>query len=141
MIALLPIRPIYANAILSGEKRVEFRRTKFKQNIRYVLIYASSPIKKIVGYFEIENIDETTPFQAWRDYSSLGFIDEESYLRYYDGSDKAYVISIQDVRSFDEYLPLSDLGENITPPQSHRYITKEEFDKLCNSAIKGVRPL
>ena len=52
VIAFLPIKPIYANRILEGSKRYEFRRTRLRQDITHVVIYSTSPVKKIVGIAE-----------------------------------------------------------------------------------------
>ena len=61
MDAILSIKPIYANQILAGTKKVEFRKRKFKEEVRKVYIYASVPVKQIVGYFTFSTIDEDTP--------------------------------------------------------------------------------
>jgi len=54
MKVLLSIKPKYAEMILSGEKKYEFRRAIFKKpGISKVVIYASSPVSKVIGEFEI----------------------------------------------------------------------------------------
>ena len=46
---LLSIKPKYSDLILSGEKRVEFRRTWAADEVGLIAIYASSPIQRIVA--------------------------------------------------------------------------------------------
>lgn len=48
MDAILSIKPVYANQILAGTKKVEFRKRSFKEKVRRVYIYASVPVKQIV---------------------------------------------------------------------------------------------
>ena len=60
-IALLPIHPEYANAILDGLKKVEFRKRLFKKDVQRILIYACHPVMSLVGYFDVDDITETTP--------------------------------------------------------------------------------
>jgi len=57
MKVLLSIKPEYAEKILSGEKKYEYRRAIFKdQSVNKIIIYASSPIQKVIGEFDIECI-------------------------------------------------------------------------------------
>jgi predicted transcriptional regulator len=57
MKVLLSIKPEYANKIFDGSKKFEFRRTIFKESsVKTIVVYASSPVKRIIGEFEIENI-------------------------------------------------------------------------------------
>ena len=52
---LLPIKPVYVAKILSGEKKVEYRK-KVVADVDLILIYASAPIKKIVAEFKVETL-------------------------------------------------------------------------------------
>jgi predicted transcriptional regulator len=127
--AILPIRPNYVNEILSGNKRVEFRRTRFKRDVTNILIYASTPVKRIVGYFEVGDILEMSPEQAWLEFESDGGIDYKSFFDYYEGASVAYVISICEVVRFENEIMLTELCENLAAPQSYRYLSNELFSK------------
>ncbi len=66
MNVLLSIRPKYAEAIFSGLKRYEFRRTIFRRkDAERVYVYSNSSVGKIVGSFEIEEILKGTPEEIW----------------------------------------------------------------------------
>lgn len=53
MDVLLSIKPRFAEAILDGRKKYEFRKNKFSEkDINCVYIYSTSPIRKIVGIFK-----------------------------------------------------------------------------------------
>lgn len=127
--ALLPIRPNYVDAILAGSKKVEFRRTKFKQSVNFVLIYASSPVKKVVGYFKVGGILEMTPSEAWERYSSIGAINYNAFMDYYSGTNRAYVISIDEVVCFENQIALSEMSSDLSAPQSYRYLSNDLFEK------------
>ena len=64
---LLSIKPEYAEKILNGEKHFEFRK-KLPKNIAItkVVIYATKPIGKIIGEFEINRFLSTTPNELWK---------------------------------------------------------------------------
>ena len=57
MKVVLSIKPQFANKIFDGTKKFEFRKAIFKnQNVTSVLVYASSPVQKVIGEFEIGEI-------------------------------------------------------------------------------------
>ena len=57
MKVLLSIKPEYAEKIFEGTKKYEFRRSVFKnRNVKTVVVYASSPVQKVIGEFDIEHI-------------------------------------------------------------------------------------
>ena len=66
-VVLLPIKPEYANAIFTGEKRVEFRKKEFGRPVSHIVVYSSSPEKKVLGYFKISFVDVANPMTAWHD--------------------------------------------------------------------------
>lgn len=129
-VALLPIQPRFANAILDGEKQVEFRRRRFAREVEYVVVYASSPICGIVGSFRISEIREGRPSDIWEDYKDVGGIGREEYFQYYAGAERAYAIGIERVCILDKPLPLSHLSSSLKAPQSYTYLTRDHVDRL-----------
>ncbi len=134
-IALLSIRPNYVNQILSGQKTVEFRRTKFKRDVSHILVYASVPVKRLVGYFKVADIYEMSPEQAWRDFMLVGGIDRQAFFDYYKGAKFAYVISIAQVTKFENEVLLTEVCKDLSAPQSYRYLPKELFDKAKGMSV------
>ncbi len=62
MNVLLSVKPKYAEKIVEGTKKYEFRRSIFKRNdIEKVYIYSSSPVSKIIASFQIEKILKDSP--------------------------------------------------------------------------------
>lgn len=137
-VALLPIQPRFANAILRGEKRVEFRRRRFGRNVEYVVVYASSPVCGIVGSFRVSSIEEGCPRDIWEDYKDVGGIGHEEYFQYYAGAERAFAIGIERVCVLDRPLPLHELGCGLKAPQSYTYLTPEHVDRL--NELSTVRP-
>lgn len=50
---LLSIKPEYVYKILEGTKKYEFRKRIARKNSSYLLVYCTSPIKKVVAKVEI----------------------------------------------------------------------------------------
>jgi predicted transcriptional regulator len=55
-VVLLSTKPRFAEAIMGGEKHVEFRRVRCRRDVKVVLVYATSPIQRLLGYFEVSFI-------------------------------------------------------------------------------------
>ena len=136
---LLSIRPEYAMRIVMGIKKYEFRKRTFgKEGIHRVYIYATSPVKKIVGFFEIETILEGSPKEIWKICSKNAGIDEAAFFEYYRGKEKAYSIKVGDVKVFDPPICPYIKLENFHPPQSYMYVDDNHLINEKNfSPIRG----
>lgn len=132
-VALLPIRPQYATAIMRGEKRVEFRRRAFGRDVEYVVVYASSPVQRILGFFRVSGVAEAHPEELWERYAGVGAIDRESFVRYYAGAERGCAIGIDRVCVFEAPVPLSALGER-KAPQSFKYVALDDLASLAEAA-------
>lgn len=123
MKVLLSIKPKYVDKILSGEKAFEFRKQSFKRDgIKTVVIYATMPIGKIIGEFSIVSILEDTPINIWEKTKERAGIDKKYFDEYYNARKSAVAIQIGEIIEYDEPLDLKELGNNIVPPQSYRYL-------------------
>jgi predicted transcriptional regulator len=124
MNVLLSIKPKYANAILTGEKLVEFRKLTFKRQIERVYIYSSAPEQRIIGYFTIEDIISDTPEELWRQFNKVGSITEEDFFDYFANKEIGYSIKIKSVSKFRKSKNPKDIFENFVAPQSYMYCEK-----------------
>ena len=120
-VALMSIHPIYAEKILSGKKQVEFRKTLLKKDVKYILIYATSPKKKLVGYFNVLGIEIDTPKAIWDKYSDVGCVDNRFYWSYYGGKDRAVAIKVGSVFELRNPIDLNTILDK-NPPQSYYYL-------------------
>ena len=122
MDAILSIKPVYANQILAGTKKVEFRKRKFKEEVRRVYIYASVPVKQIVGYFTFSAIDEDTPANLWHKYKDVGGIAQDAFFDYYANNESGCALVIKSVTSFKQGKSPNDFIDDFVPPQSYVYL-------------------
>lgn len=123
MDVLLSIRPHFAERIFNGTKRYEYRRTIFsRQDIQKIIVYASSPIKKIIGEFHIAEIILDKPEILWRKTCDFAGINREYFFKYFAGKDKGYAINIKSTKKYEAPIDPWDLLKGFTPPQSFRYI-------------------
>src|SRR5262249_46812686 len=82
-VVLMSIHPEFAQGILGGEKRVEFRRTRFAAAISHVVIYATKPVQQVIGFFKVAGVEQATPRELWRRYKSEGGIPRDLFRAYY----------------------------------------------------------
>jgi predicted transcriptional regulator len=130
--ALISIHPEHALKILSGEKRLEFRRVWATRPVERLLIYCTSPKKRMVAVATIKRTIEGTPSALWASAQSLGGgIGRERLFKYFRGSHTGYAVEICDViRLGDGIEPTDVCGRGFRPPQSFRYLLQEEDTKL-----------
>jgi predicted transcriptional regulator len=129
-VALFSIHPRFADAILRGEKRVEFRRRGPSRDTAFVIVYATSPVSRIVGWFRVGGIEAEAPKALWERFGGVGGIELDEFDRYYEGRDVGTAITVAEAASLTEPLPLSSLGGVSNPPQSFQYVCWDTFEHL-----------
>ncbi len=136
MNVLLSVRPRYADAIMRGEKRFEFRRSLFKhRDVERVFIYATSPVKRIIGSFSIKAILHERPQDLWKVTKASAGICKEDFFEYFKRVEKGYAIEIDGVVPFKTPLDPSDVIPDFTAPRSFRYVPDSlDTGKSCTDA-------
>lgn len=123
MDVLLSIKPKFAESILSGRKKYEFRKKAFSQkNIGRVYIYSTAPIKKIVGAFRINSIIEDKPSSLWHRLKDNAGIFEKEFFDYFKNREVGFAFEIVDVEKFENPVDPKIIFPNFVPPQSFCYI-------------------
>jgi predicted transcriptional regulator len=120
---LLSIKPEYVNKILSGEKKFEFRRfSRLKSPVKVVVIYATQPVGKVVGEFEVDDFIQESPEKLWELTYQFAGVEKHFFDDYFKGKSIGAAFKIGNVCTYDEPLSLEELGNNIRAPQSFRYL-------------------
>jgi predicted transcriptional regulator len=134
-IAFMAIKPIYAERLLLGEKLYEFRKTALSPDLTDIIIYASSPVKKIVGIAEVSNVFVGSPSAIWEKTKHAAGISRKKYREYFRGAERACAIELMRVFPLDKPLHLSDVSDEIKIPQSFSYVDKLFFDTIISKAF------
>jgi predicted transcriptional regulator len=122
MRVLLSIKPEFAEMIFAGTKKFEFRRTVFKNpDVRTVVVYASFPVQKVIGEFEIEKIINDKVKSLWEQTKKYAGIDETFFFSYFSDKEDGYAIKIKKAKKYKKALCLRK-DFNTTPPQSFMYL-------------------
>lgn len=126
---LVSIHPGYTEKILSGEKRLEFRRSWVRKPVKYMVIYATSPIQRIVAVAEIKEVYSGTRARLWSlAMEKGGGVSRRNLYSYLAGSKKPVAIEITDVKPFKGGVdPKVIFGNKFRPPQSFSYLTEQDL--------------
>ncbi len=121
MKVLLSIKPEFAHEIFSGTKRYEYRKTIFRQKVTTVVVYASSPVSKVLGEFEIDEILHDEIEALWETTKSYSGITKDFFFSYFRSRESGYAIKIKSCELYDDPMDLQSVyGSN--PPQSFAYV-------------------
>jgi len=122
MAKLFSIKEKYSNRIYSKEKLVEFRR----QNVNihkdeFCLIYTSSPVKKITGYFIVKEKIRTSVRKLWGLTKEFAGISYGEFMEYFKDCKLGTAIVFKKIQKFTIALGLDDLRKkgDFIPPQSY----------------------
>jgi predicted transcriptional regulator len=109
---------------------VEFRRSRIASDVSTVIVYATKPVGRIIGWFEVEEVVEGTPLALWRRFSSAGAIDRSSYLTYFREADRAFGIKVRRAKRFRTPRTLEQLHPGLRAPQSFQYVSASALSEL-----------
>lgn len=124
MTVLLSIKPEFAEKIFNGTKKYEFRKSIFKRtDVHKIIVYASSPVKKVIGEFTIEDILNDNLDVIWNKTAVSSGISKGFYLTYFENKSKAYAIKIGRTKRYKQARELSDYNVH-TAPQSFAYLAE-----------------
>lgn len=117
----MSIRPPYAEAILRGDKRFEFRRAIFRKKVDIVIVYKTSPACQVVGEFDVTEVISDSIEDLWKRTRKFAGIDRQTFYRYFHGCGTGYAIAIGEVRPYQSPLRLEGTF-GVRPPQSFVYV-------------------
>ena len=132
MLVILSIKPKYAEAILSGEKKCEFRKPSFPKDVKTAIIYETAPVKKIVGWFKITKQEIGKPSEIWKKHSKVGGITRNEFYNYYNGSKQAVCLKIGKVERLESPIDPFSMIDDFVIPQSFRYVNNNDFSYLIS---------
>ena len=122
MKVLLSVKPEFALKIFNGSKRYEYRRSIFKNHeVSTVIVYASDPIKLVLGEFEIEDVLHDEVPVLWAKTKSYAGMSEKRFFEYFTNKSWGYAIKVKATKKYNDPLPLCTFMMSL-PPQSFKYI-------------------
>ena len=118
---LLSINPEHVQNILVGKKKFEFRKVRCRSDVDTIIIYATSPVMKVVAEAEVLDVIEDHPNDVWDIASEYAGISKDFFDKYYEGKTKAVAYHLGRVKEYSIPRNLSEYGVNFAP-QSFVYV-------------------
>lgn len=118
---ILPIKPVFAEKILSGEKKYEYRKRLCKKEVNKIYIYATAPIKMIIGEVRVVNKLSMCKEKLWQETQKYAGITKTYYDQYFEYQDCARAYRIGDIRQYKFPVALDGIGIEYVP-QSFIYV-------------------
>ncbi len=133
---LISIHPRFVEAILAGEKTIEFRRRWTLRPASHLVIYATSPAKQIVAMVPIEEVVQGSPTALWKlAQQHGGGVTKTELFAYFSGLKQGFGVRLGGVkplaRPIDPFLKFADFRA----PQSFRFVTPDEA-KILHRALR-----
>ena len=107
---VLSLKPRFAQAILAGVKTVELRRTVPKIVIpTRALLYASSPVRALLGTCVITSVRSADLAALWHEYGSRSELPYHEFQQYFEGVVKGTALTLSEPQALSRPIPLQDL--------------------------------
>jgi predicted transcriptional regulator len=109
---LLPIDPKWALAILEGSKKWELRTKRPSVDTGdIVVLYATTPLRAIVGSFRVGDIVSDDPETIWRTVRGEIASSRPSYIDAFGHLPVLHAIQVKSPRRLDPYTPRFKVGQ------------------------------
>ena len=135
---VLSLKPRFAEAILAGTKTVELRRTTPKIEVpTRALLYASTPVRALLGSCIITSVNSVPLSDLWREFGSRADLPYHEFKRYFEGVEVGTALTLDYQRPLPRKVPLRDLRakrRGFRPPQSFSYVDSKTGDRLLRMA-------
>lgn len=135
---VLSLKPRFAEAILAGTKTVELRRTTPKIEVpTRALLYASTPVRALLGTCIITSVTSARLTDLWREYGSRADLSYHEFKSYFDGVEVGTALTLDEQRPLSRRMPLQELRARpggFRPPQSFSYLDTKTADRLLRMA-------
>lgn len=118
---LISINPEHVAKILTGEKKFEYRTKIAQKDIDTLVIYETTPVKRVVGEARVLDVLALSPEELWaktKDYSGIG---KSFFDAYFQGRSVAYAYHLGEVKVYESPRELSFYGIKAAP-QSFVYL-------------------
>lgn len=118
---IISINPEHVQNIISGIKKYEYRTKAAKSDVDKIIIYETTPIKKIVAEVEILEVLMMKPEDLWNITKEYSGIAKSFFDNYFKDRDIAYAYKLGKVKVYSKPKSLEDFGLTYAP-QSFAYV-------------------
>lgn len=118
---IISINPEHVENIINGTKKFEYRTKAAKYDVGRIIIYETTPIKKVVAEVEIIGVLTMSPNQLWKETSEQSGISKGYFDTYFKNRKVAYAYRLGKIKVYDKPRELNEFGLRFAP-QSFAYV-------------------
>lgn len=118
---IISINPQHVEKIINGTKKFEYRTKAAKSDINKIIIYETTPVKRIVAEATIVEVLAMKPEDLWLETKQHSGITKDYYDSYFKNRELAYAYKLGDIKVYDQPKKLEEFGLKYAP-QSFVYI-------------------
>ena len=118
---IISINPEHVESIINGTKKFEYRTKAAKCDIGKIIIYETTPVKKVVAEVEIVDVLMMEPYQLWKKTSKQSGISKDYFDTYFKNRKVAYAYRLGKIKVYDKPRELNEFGLRFAP-QSFAYV-------------------
>ena len=118
---IISINPEHVENILNGTKKYEYRKIAAKKDVSSIIIYETTPIKRIVAEAEIIEVLMFEPEILWDKTKDASGISKEFFDDYFQNREIAYAYKLGKIKVYKQPKTLCDYGIKAAP-QSFVYV-------------------
>lgn len=127
---LLSVKPRFTDLVVTGEKRVEFRRTAPAAEVGIIVVYASAPTSAIVAMVPVQQTVYTSIKKLWGLSRDLyGGLTRNGLRDYFADRDNGFTFLLGDVRVYPKPLRPDSIVHDFRAPQSFCYLSPAEIGR------------
>lgn len=112
---LLSIKPEFVEKILLGEKKYEYRKKLCKESVEKIYIYATAPIKMVVGEVVITGKKILNKEKLWEETQTQSGITKEFYDKYFLNCEEGSAYCLGQVTKYEKGKSLQEFGVKVAP--------------------------
>ncbi len=117
---IVSVNPEHVNNIINGTKKYEYRTKTAKNDVNKLIIYETTPIKKVVAEAEIVEVLALEPNILWKKTKEFSGISKEFFDSYFKNREIAYAYKLGKIKVYEKPKELAEFGLK-TAPQSFAY--------------------
>lgn len=139
-VVLISLHPQHANKILSGQKKLEFRRVWSAKPVSAVVIYSTVPIQRIVAIAYVKQVHRGSATALWELAKTIGGgLSRRALYDYFRGKKNGYAIEFSVIKRLDPTVDPASLISGFHAPQSFSYIDQNTFQRIEEASAEGQR--
>ena len=118
---IISINPEHVKNIINGTKKFEYRTKAAKSDVNKIIIYETTPVKRVVAEAEIIEVLSMNPKDLWNETKTQAGISKEFFDNYFQNRKVAYAYRLGKVKVYKESKALEEFGLRCAP-QSFAYV-------------------